>query len=85
MNLLALAFLTFFAMALGLHYCCPGRGQAVLLLVANAVFYLWNAPVMGLYLMASALALCSGYGAGEGQAAVAGGECSLVSGAAVLV
>ncbi len=55
MNFLSLLFLTFFGLTQLLYYLCPKRYQTLLLLAANSVFYLWNAPVMGLYLLGSTL------------------------------
>lgn len=50
MNFLSLRFFIFFFLFQLLYYIFPKRGQIVLLLGANYVFYLWGNPVMGLYL-----------------------------------
>lgn len=55
MNFLTLLFLTFFGLVQFFYHFSPKRGKTVLLLAANYVFYLWYAPVMGLYLFLSTL------------------------------
>ncbi len=46
-------FFGFLTLVLMGWYLLPGRGQRLWLLAANYVFYMWSAPALGLFLLAS--------------------------------
>lgn len=48
----SLEYIVFLALTLLLFYCMPGKGQRVVLLGANYVFYMWWQPAFGALLLA---------------------------------
>lgn len=48
----SLNFVAFLVVVMVLFYLLPGKGQRILLLAANCVFYMWMKPVFGLLLLA---------------------------------
>ena len=51
----SLQFAAFFALTLLLFYAAPAKGQRLVLLCANYVFYMWVKPVFGLLLLLGTL------------------------------
>lgn len=55
MDFLSATFLVFFAVSLLCYYLCPKRWQPFLLLIANYVFYFWQSPPLGCFIIIATL------------------------------